>query len=395
MSYNSFAAPASLDELAVLGPFERFGQMLEDIDIATAPVNEELDNERLDALWEWEWEHIRDELGEERCDLLCDWLEAQRAARRVALRKAEIDAAPVQVEATPEPAPASPAEDAAQPTSMADFLRKLFDLTSPEPIYVCSYHNERDEKARYAITRSIARIEPFVSDYDTAKRGLFFGVSTLQPGARTRNKATVSKTVCLHADIDFKNVDLLPADKAAAMAEVLRQLTTRLKHRPSAIVFSGGGIHAYWFLTEPMDTQAEMERIEAALRQLADLVAGDLAVCEVARVMRMPFSHNTKNGQWVEVEVLELNDQRYEFGDIEEWLSEQSPVMLRKKRELGKTVAETDDDLFARYAKEHGFKPPIDVEKRLKKVYGFGRHLDPSDADRMRCVDAQQRHAGR
>jgi hypothetical protein len=110
----------------------------------------------------------------------------------------------------------------------------------------------------------------------------------------------------------------------------------------------------------------------------------------------MPFSHNTKNGQWVEVEVLELNDQRYEFGDIEEWLSEQSPVMLRKKRELGKTVAETDDDLFARYAKEHGFKPPIDVEKRLKNmVYGFGRHLDPSDADRMRCVDAQQRHAGR
>jgi hypothetical protein len=65
------------------------------------------------------------------------------------------------------------------------------------------------------------------------------------------------------------------------------------------------------------------------LRQIADVVAGDLAVCEVARVMRMPGTHNTKGGQWNAVEVLELADRRYEFDDIEEWLSEQSPVMLR------------------------------------------------------------------
>jgi hypothetical protein len=118
-----------------------------------------------------------------------------------------------------------------------------------------------------------------------------------------------------------------------------------------------------------------IDRIEAALHQLADLVAGDPPVCEVARVMRMPSSHNTKDGAWTEVTITSFDpDRRYELDDLEEWFSEQSPVMLRKKRERGKSVGETDDafDFFERYAKEHGIKPPIDVEKRLAAMMYMG-----------------------
>jgi hypothetical protein len=85
--------------------------------------------------------------------------------------------------------------------------------------------------------------------------------------------------------------------------------------------------------------------------------------------MRMPGTHNTKGGQWNAVEVLELADRRYEFDDIVEWLSEQSPVMLRKSRERGKAAGKTDDFFsFERYAREHGLKPPIDVAARLKAM---------------------------
>ena len=92
MSYNSFAAPASPDGSAVFDAFERYGRMLEEMNITTAPDDEErLDNERADALWEWEWENTRDKLGEERCDLLCEWLETRRGAVRKADAKIEID----------------------------------------------------------------------------------------------------------------------------------------------------------------------------------------------------------------------------------------------------------------------------------------------------------------
>jgi hypothetical protein len=78
-----------------------------------------------------------------------------------------------------------------------------------------------------------------------------------------------------------------------------------------------------------MATQENIERIEAALRQLADLIAGDLPVCEVSRVLRLPGSHNTKRGEWNSVEVIELHpDRRYELDDLEEWFAEQSPIRL-------------------------------------------------------------------
>jgi hypothetical protein len=246
MSYNSFAAPASPDD--VFDAFERFGQTMGEIDITTAPINEELDNERLDALWEWE--NTRDELGEERCDLLCDWLEAQRAARRVTSPKAK-------VEVISELAPASPAENIAQPISRDDFLKAMFAHTTG-PVYTCSFPNERDDPTqateRHIISRKPLQIERFISEWDKPGRGAFVCVGTLKGGAKRRCKENIEETVCLHADLDFAKIDLLPTDKAAAVAEVMRQLA-RLKHPPSITVSSGNGVHAYWLFKEPMQTQ--------------------------------------------------------------------------------------------------------------------------------------------
>ena len=72
-----------------------------------------------------------------------------------------------------------------------------------------------------------------------------------------------------HADIDFKDVDTLGEEPTKF---VLRQLAW-LKYQPSIIVFSGGGIHAYWLFKEPVETPDNIDRIEAALRQLADVLA--------------------------------------------------------------------------------------------------------------------------
>jgi hypothetical protein len=263
--------------------------------------------------------------------------------------------------------------DGSRSISPIDFLKTIHAHTS-EPIYVCSFTNEREAAPeRHVITRTPGTITSFVEKWDKPGRGLFFCLGTVM-GAK-RNKPNVAETPCLHVDIDFKHVDLLGADP---LNDVLRHLA-RLRILPSITVSSGGGVHAYWLLTEPLPTQENMERIEAVLRQLADVVAGDLAVCEVSRVMRLPGSHNTKNGAWKEVKVTSFDpERRYELDDIEEWLSEQSPVMLRRSRERAKTAGErmtvhepttgSESDFFADFAKRHGIKPPINVEQRLRAM---------------------------
>src|SRR4030095_14629121 len=94
---------------------------------------------------------------------------------------------------------------------------------------------------------------------------------------------------------------------------------------------SGYGIHAYWLLREALDIRldlpgaAELEAgILAALKQLAGVVCGDVAVCDLARIMRLPATHNTKRGELVPCAVLppasEARWPRYEYSEILDWL---------------------------------------------------------------------------
>jgi hypothetical protein len=260
-----------------------------------------------------------------------------------------------------------------KPTTI-DFIKTLFEHTKG-PAFVCSFPNERGDPKhagpRQIIGRKPTLTEQFLKRWDKPGRGAFICVGTLKEGAQSRSKENIAQSNCLHGDIDFKDLDTLGEEPIAFVKKHL----ARLKHQPSIIVHSGGGIHVYWLFKEPIDAQENMERIETALRQLADVIAGDLSVCEVARVMRLPGSHNSKEHiGWREVEIIELHaDRRYELSDLEDWLSEQSPVMLRIVREKGRTVGEIEEeDFFGRYAREHGIKAPIDVEQRLRDMMYMG-----------------------
>jgi len=252
-----------------------------------------------------------------------------------------------------------------------EFLKTLFAHTT-DPIYVCSFPNERHDETqaseRHVITRIPGHVTSFIEKWDKPGRGLFFCVGTVKAGTK-RNKANIVETPCLFTDLDPDKIDGAP-DRG----EMLRQVK-RLKYQPSIIVWSGNGLHCYWLLKEPLPTQENIERLEAALHQLADLVAGDLPVCEVSRVLRLPDTHNTKRGEWNAVEIIELHpDRRYELDDLEEWFAEQSPIMLRKVREHAMPAGKADGevDFFAEYARLHGIKAPIDVEKRLEQMMFMG-----------------------
>ena len=98
---------------------------------------------------------------------------------------------------------------------------------------------------------------------------------------------------------------------------------------PSAIIDSGGGLHAYWLLSEPV-TLDEDSRKQAAgiLRGLFSALGGDPQyVKSVASVMRLPGSVNTKPERGgVVVTLVELHpDRRYPLSDFA-WLESQPQV---------------------------------------------------------------------
>lgn len=238
-----------------------------------------------------------------------------------------------------------------------EFIKMAFGPTTEMPVHVCSLGNDRDgpHQPRFVSTRDTSEVLRFISKWDQDGRGLFFCVGTLKPGTK-RLKENVSEIAFLHADIDFKDIIDTPADAERKLSQ--------LRLQPSIIVRSGNGLHAYWLLREAL-TGDDQDRIEAALKLLADTVGGDVSVCEIARLMRLPGTHNTKNGQFLPVSIIEMKEGlKYELDDIEEWLSETSPVILRKER----PPANIETNPFLIAAAALGFKPSIDVEKRLQAM---------------------------
>src|ERR1700733_4860655 len=211
------------------------------------------------------------------------------------------------------------------------FIKSWFGATTA-PAFICSLANDRDDSneptERHMSTRDGDQVQSFIAKWDRPGRGLFLCVSTIKAGEK-RNKENVAEIPGLHADIDFKDVD---DDETT----ILRRVKA-LPKPPSTIIRSGNGLHCYWKFKEPLiindaDGAETIERVEAALKLLADLVGGDMLVTQVAALMRLPGTHNSKRNSWKLAEVESNTGNEYEFDDIETMLAETAPVALRKLR---------------------------------------------------------------
>ncbi len=113
-----------------------------------------------------------------------------------------------------------------------------------------------------------------------------------------------------------------------------RAFLDALPHRPSAIVDSGGGLHAYWLFRELWEFEADERDYAAALlrgwqgfiRSRAE--AAGYAVDythDLARVLRPAGTWNRKNGRPVPVQPLWTDGPRYNPSDFEEFAEYESP----------------------------------------------------------------------
>jgi hypothetical protein len=261
-------------------------------------------------------------------------------------------------------------------SELKEFIGTLF-ARSQAPRFVCSFANDRSDAQRLPprqlVTRDVAQIGKFAREWDLPRRALYVCVATLLPGHTRRAKTNLSQLVCLHADLDFKGI--------AASRTDIEDVLKLLPCRPNIVVFSGNGLHAYWLLKDPLSATPEnIARVEWLLRKLAHVVAGDPAVCEVARVMRLPGSHNSKNGAWHEVKIVARHKGHYALERLEDWLK-RAPVMLPRAVST-KTGARNGgsqngtrsgaSNPFLQLGDEQYIPAPIDVDARLEAMTHHG-----------------------
>lgn len=174
----------------------------------------------------------------------------------------------------------------------------------------------------WSTTKDVGKlIEQFKAANKNDHKNIFFGVNP-RPAKNTGKKKDIKKVVCLQVDVD----DCKPDEFKKRHKELGIP-------KPSIVVNSGNGIHAYWLLTEPFSIKDKqsLDRIETAIQRLLYAYRGDKGTWDISRILRLPHPelHNVKNqrnGQKSKpVTIVHPKDfdtvERYKLVDIESKLT--------------------------------------------------------------------------
>lgn len=124
---------------------------------------------------------------------------------------------------------------------------------------------------------------------------IYFGVNPRKHVGGTK-KEDVALARCIFADFDDKDDPMIrpSCNDGAGCGRyefVLNRIIDAGLPEPSLVVSSGGGIHCYWRLDEPID---EANAFKAAQKQIIHLLRSDNSINDFPRVMRMPGFLNVK-----------------------------------------------------------------------------------------------------
>jgi putative DNA primase/helicase len=230
------------------------------------------------------------------------------------------------------------------------FLKDIFgeELTAKRRIAVFTTPNRRtrffadyQELERYALDQS-------------PKQNVYFGLGLIEGSPKGRGKLeNIAGIGGLWCDIDISG-PAHPKKNLPKTVEEAQSILAKMPLRPSIVVFSGHGLHAYWLLHEPWVFETIADR--ATAMSLAKRWHGK--VCSLAakrgwalenlgdltRVLRLPgtLNHNGAEGP-VEVGILENRpDLHYAADDFEQFLPVEEPVDDAREVVVGELILHAD-----------------------------------------------------
>lgn len=157
-------------------------------------------------------------------------------------------------------------------------------------------------------------INSFLAQY--AKQDIYLGVATRRDGKNGKLE-NCQDLGALFMDLDFKDE---PEERA-------RKRLREFSLPPSIVIQSGGGLHVYWLLNEPLhlQDQADCQQARSYLPRLATHFHGDLVAAEPAHILRVPGTLNFKYTppRLVVIETFEPS-RIYDLTDFDDLLLEES-----------------------------------------------------------------------
>lgn len=141
------------------------------------------------------------------------------------------------------------------------------------------------------------------------EQNIFVGVATRD--GQGGGKQNIVHSPAVWVDIDYKDT---PQNQA-------ERLVTDFPLPPTMVVESGGGLHLYWRLKEPLE-RTELTRLESIAKRLAQRLGGDIGATDAARVLRLPATKNFKYDPPRFVRLQQVSDLEYNPEDFEEILPE-------------------------------------------------------------------------
>lgn len=114
-------------------------------------------------------------------------------------------------------------------------------------------------------------------------RHVYFGVAS-RKDATSGEMHNCARLAAVWIDLDYKRC---PETEG-------RRLLTEFPFPANIRVATGGGLHAYWLLAEPLDVQADAALIRDTLERLAVKFNADPSVTDPSRVLRVPGTLNHK-----------------------------------------------------------------------------------------------------
>jgi len=209
-------------------------------------------------------------------------------------------------------------------------------------------------------TRDPDEVVAYCQHYDGLGWGVYFGLATrdsLNLGGKREN---LRELPCLWAEIDIHKFGM-SVEQAVAIL-----LACPLP--PSLIVSSGRGLHVYWLLSPPLSVtyapfgeDAEKTRVELVTRSFVRIFRGDPNAVDLTRVLRLPGTHNTKEGTLLPCRVLEASWARYELEQVEAFAA-LSPVLIAPEAAPSGPTGQEEaapDDPYAAYGTN--WREPFDM----------------------------------
>ena len=220
----------------------------------------------------------------------------------------------------------------------AQFLRVWFCTAGDDELLeVRPLHKRRGNPARpQSWHRNASTAERAVIDAVRNGDDVYVGVL---PRMRERGtEDAVGGRRWVWADIDYGTIGhAKPAFYATKQDALdgLKRVSDELGAKPTFIVDSGGGLHAWWALQEPASDTEWREAID----RLNHAVNGDVCATDLARILRVPGTKNYKVDPPRAVRLLEVSEC---WTEIDRFLAlpplpEESaaPVLLKRERVAG------------------------------------------------------------